>query len=751
MNNFGEVTMGLGLIAIGISSIGYLVLCLKTDNVLARNMARLSFLGFATLVTIASMLLMHFILNHQFLYSYVARYSSRHLSLAYLVSSFWAGQEGSFLLWVLLGAWLGIFLIFKAGDREPQVMLIYNLNNIFLMILLIKQSPFRMLPMPPPDGQGLNMLLQDPWMVIHPPVVFLGYAAFTIPFAYAMSGLWRREYDGWIKPALPWTVFSFISLGAGIIIGGYWSYKVLGWGGYWGWDPVENASLLPWLAGMALMHGMILQQTRKKLRKANFVLAAFSFILVIYCTFLTRSGVLADFSVHSFVDLGITGWLVIFMFVFIAIFLALFIARAKEVSVSTEGKSMSYFSREFGLILAMVLLCLSTVVTGLGTSAPLITRVLEKASKVANEFYVNTNLPVALVMLVLLSCVPLMSWGKNSPSKLASKLTWALIGVAASGIITLLNGYPDMEAPLLSLGVFLLALLAGAAVGMNLLLAIKLARKRITIASGAVAHLGVGLMFVGIVSSSAYDRSEKVLLPQGMVKSALAYEIDFKGPKMSQDGKGVRLHIPLEVKKEDTQFSALPDIYSERTRDGQVRRFVHPHIRRGLLSDLYISPVDFNPGEKKDVGSDIVIGKGKKKQFHDYELTFTGFDVSKTMGKEGTHDMTVGAHVEVSYKGSEPVMLEPVITIGQLHSPSSRVRLPGPQEAYLTLVKIDAGGKTIGLVYEGPESEEEKTTEISPPSVIAEVSIKPGMTVLWLGTLLILVGGGIAIPRRWQK
>jgi cytochrome c-type biogenesis protein CcmF len=752
MNNFGEVLMGLGLIAVGISAIGYLVLCLKTDNSLARNMARLSFIGFATVVTIASMLLMHFILNHQFLYSYVARYSSRDLSLAYLVSSFWAGQEGSFLLWVLLGAWLGIFLISKAGDREPQVMLIYNLNNLFLMILLIKQSPFRMLPIAPPDGQGLNMLLQDPWMVIHPPVVFLGYAAFTIPFAYAMSGLWRREYDGWIKPALPWTVFSFISLGAGIIIGGYWSYKVLGWGGYWGWDPVENASLLPWLAGMALMHGMILQQTRKKMRKTNFALAAFSFILVIYCTFLTRSGVLADFSVHSFVDLGITGWLVIFMLVFIAIFLALFIARIKEIPGSTDGKSMSYFSREFGLVFAMLLLCLSTVVTGLGTSAPLITRVLEKASKVANEFYVNTNLPVALFMLVLLSCVPLMGWGKNSPAKLAPKLTWAFIGGAVSGIITLLNGYPDMGEPLLSLGVFLLAVLAGAAVGTNLLLAIKLIRKRITIASGAIAHLGVGLMFVGIVSSSAYDGSVKVRLPEGTAVSTLGgYEIKLTGLTSSREGKGMRLHFPLNVRKGRDEFVAQPDIYSERRQDGNMQRFTHPHIQRGLITDFYISPVDFDPGKEEGASSDIVIQKGKKIRFHDYELTFTAFDVSKMMGREGTHDMTVGAKIEVSYKGGEPVMLEPVITMGQLHSPSSRVKLPGPQEAYLTLVKIDAGGKTIGLVYEGPESEGEKPTENSPPSVVAEVSTKPGMTVLWLGTLLILVGGGVAFPRRWQK
>jgi cytochrome c-type biogenesis protein CcmF len=308
-----------------------------------------------------------------------------------------------------------------------------------------------------------------------------------------------------------------------------------------------------------------------------------------------------------------------------------------------------------------------------------------------------------------------------------------------------------MEVPLLSLGVFLLALLAGAAVGMNLFLAIKLVRKRITIASGAIAHLGVGLMFVGIVSSSTYDRSTKVTLPQGSVKGVLGYEISFKGPEMSRDGKGQRLHTLLEVKKGDGQFHALPDIYSERGRDGQVKRFVHPHIRRGLISDLYISPVDFDPGEEKDAGSDIVIGKGKKTKFRDFELTFTGFDVSKMMGKEGTHDMTVGANIEASYKGSEPVTLEPVITVGQLHSPSSRVKLPGLEEAYVTLVKIDAGGKTIGLVYEGPQGEEENTTENSPPSVIAEVSIKPGMTVLWLGTLLILVGGGIAIPRRWGK
>jgi len=749
MNNFGQVTMWLGLIAICISSICYLVLCFRKESTFCRNTARLSFIGFATFVTVASMLLMHFILNHEFLYSYVARYSSRDLPLEYLVSSFWAGQEGSFLLWVLLGSWLGIFVMFKARDMEPQVMLIYNLNNIFLAILLIKQSPFGMLPISPPDGQGLNMLLQDPWMVIHPPVVFVGYAAYTIPFAYAVSALWRREYDRWVKPALPWAVFAFVSLGAGIIIGGYWSYKVLGWGGYWGWDPVENASLLPWLAGTALMHGMILQQTRKKLRKTNFVLAAFSFILVIYCTFLTRSGVLADFSVHSFVDLGITGWLVIFMAVFIAISLVFLVARAREIPVS-KAESVSLFSREFGLIAAMMLLCICTLVTGLGTSAPLITRLLEKASKVSTEFYVNTNLPLAILMLLLLSFVPLMVWGKNSFSRLGPKLTWALIGSIVSLVVTLLHGYPDMGGPFLSAGVLLLSLFAGAVAGMNLFLAVKLIRKKITISGAAIAHLGVGLMFLGIVSSSAYDRSEKVLLTQGTVKSAMGYDIKLNEPKFSTEGKGVRVSFPLDVKKENTQFIARPDIYSERSRGGQVKRFSHPHIRRGLIADLYISPVEFDPGKKESgSGNHLHLKKGQKIRFHDYELTFTGFDVSGMMSKKDARGMSVGANIVVSYKDAEPVTLKPVITVGQQHSPSSRVKLPGPEDAYLTLVKIDAGSKMIGLAYQGPASSAEKSAEKSPPAVIAEVSIKPGMTLLWLGTFLILLGGGVAIARRW--
>jgi cytochrome c-type biogenesis protein CcmF len=743
MNNLGEFTIWLGLIAISISSACFWLLISREEDKLAWKVARYSFTAFVAFITLASIFLMLAVLKHEFIYSYVVQYSSRDLPLQYLISSFWAGQEGSFLLWLFFAACLGICLMHLAGEMEPQVMFVYNLSNLFLTILLIKQSPFKMLPSAPPDGQGLNMLLQDPWMVIHPPVVFLGYAAYTIPFAYAVAALWRREYNNWVRPALPWTVFAFLSLGAGIIIGGYWSYKVLGWGGYWGWDPVENASLLPWLAGTALMHGMILQLSRGKLRKTNFILAAFSFLLIIYCTFLTRSGILADFSVHSFTDLGITGWLVLFMFVFLALFSWFFVTRAREITVAKKETAPSYFSREFGLTAAMIILCLSALVTGLGTSAPLITRVLEKASKVSNEFYVNTNLPLALLTVLLLSFVPLLGWGKNSFAKLSRKLIWALAGAVISGAITLYYGYPGVA-------LLLLAILAGAAVGMNLQLALKLGRKKLTLSAGAVAHLGVGLMFVGIIASSIYDRSEKVLLPEGAVKPALGFQMEFSGPKFSKEPKGVRLDLPLDVRKGDSQFVARPDIRSENRPGGQGRRFSRPHIRRGLVSDLYISPVDFQPArEESHSEKRLQLKKQEKIKFEDYDISFVGFEVSGMTDQTESRGVSVGADIVVSYKGEDPVNLKPVLDMVHGNNTSKPVKLPGPLEAYISLVQINANTKSIVLDYHGPAAGAGKTPERIPAAFIAEVSIKPGMTVLWLGVFLILLGGGIGVVRRW--
>lgn len=743
---FAQWTLWMGLITIIISSLIYLILSFRQNQIKILNYARYSYIAFTIFTTLASAFLMYFFLTHNFRLEYVIQYSSRDLPLHFLISSFWAGQEGSFLLWVFLGAWLGIYLMYKMKETEPQVMVLYNLNLVFLAVLLIKQSPFRVAAHPFTEGFGLNMLLQDPWMVIHPPIVFIGYAAFAIPYAIAMASLWRREYDNWIKQALPWVSFAFVTLGAGIIIGGVWSYKVLGWGGYWGWDPVENASLLPWLMGIGLIHSMLLQKSTGRLAKTNYFLAAISFVLILYSTFLTRSGVLADFSVHSFVDLGITGWLVFFIFAFIGITVFLLILRAKEIPVpkSAKEKESSFLSLEFGLIAAVILLALSAVLTGLGTSAPLITRLMEKASNVSTDFYVKVNLPIAILIGLFLSYVPLLKFGKNEPAKLLPRLIVGLIVAVISGILTLINGFPGTL-------VFLMVVFAGFTAGVNLELVIKLIRKSFPASAGAITHLGVGLMFIGFVASAGFDKSQRVALPEGEQKEALGYKITFIEPRMVNEGKGSRLYLPVQLEKDGDILFGQPDIYIENTPGKENNRFEHPFIKRGWWTDVYVSPNGFeNSAENTGHTQHLTIQRGETKQLNDYVITFVKYDIS-SMGSEGS--ISVGAELLVSYKGGEPVQLTPYFSGGGHAGALSQVELPGLAGAFLSIVGMDATKKTVDLHYTGTDSETKDTeTDQSKPVFYAEVSTKPGMSVLWLGVMLILLGGSVSIyRRRWNN
>lgn len=748
MSIFAQTILWLNLATIIISSIFYLLLIYNQKNSGYKRIARSTYFSFAGFSTIASIILMYLFLVHDFRFRYVIEYSSIDLQLKYLISSFWAGQEGSFLLWVLLGAWLGVAVLFTARQNESHVMILYNLPHIFLSILLLKQSPFETVAHAPADGGGLNMLLQDPWMVIHPPIVFLGYAAYTIPFALGMASLWKREYKDWLQLALPWTIFAFVTLGAGIIIGGVWSYKVLGWGGYWGWDPVENASLLPWLTGTALVHSMILQRSTNRLAKTNYFLASLSFILIIYSTFLTRSGVLANFSVHSFVDLGITGWLVFYIFAFIAIAGYLIVSRSKEIPVpkNVKNKEISILSLEFGLITAVFLLCLSAILTGLGTSAPLITRLAEKASKVSNQFYVNVNLPIAILIGLFLSYIPVLKWGKNSPQNIFPKIIVGIITAVITAIISIINGFPGKL-------VFLMVLFAGFATGINLELVFRTMRKNFASGSASLIHLGVGLMFIGFVASNAYDKSERISLPQNSPKEAMGYKLKFLQPQVKHEGKGTRYLLPTEVQKDNKIVIGQPDIYVTQKARGEDQRFHHPYIQRGWWSDLYISPEGYDPGMKQQMDTKhLIITKEETIQYKDYQIKFEQYDLSGMSSGSDQHSIQVGADLKVSYKGQKAVALKPIYVVNDPKNPLGRVKLPGEKEAFLTLVGMDASKKNISLHYEGPTIDEAKEEPVeNTGTLFVEVSKKPGMSVLWLGVTFILLGGVLSIYRRLPK
>jgi cytochrome c-type biogenesis protein CcmF len=281
---------------------------------------------------VASIILYNALLTHQFQYSYVAHYSSSNLPIFYLISSFWAGQEGTFLLWAIVVSIMGFIFIRSTKCEDRYAIAIVSAFVSFLYLLIISKSPFDLLIPAPADGSGLNPLLQDPWMVIHPPILFVGYAATVFPFALVVSGLIRKNYTNWFNLGLRWTLFAALALGAGIIIGGFWAYEVLGWGGYWGWDPVENSSLVPWIILLALIHGILIHKSKGSLQRTNLFFAILSFVLVLYATFLTRSGILSDFSVHSFGDFGISNYLIASIVVSMFIGFGLFAVRFREIN-----------------------------------------------------------------------------------------------------------------------------------------------------------------------------------------------------------------------------------------------------------------------------------------------------------------------------------------------------------------------------------------------------------------------------------
>lgn len=301
----------------------------------------------------------HLLVNHYFEFNYVWKHSNSTMPMRYILSCFWEGQEGSFLLWIVWHVILGWILIWKSNTWEPWVMTIVALVQVFLASMLlgiyvgdfkIGSNPFLLMRQLPDyvglpwtqapnymelipqfkDGRGLNPLLQNYWMTIHPPTLFLGFAATLIPFAYAIAGLWRKELKSWIIPALPWAVFAVMILGIGILMGGAWAYEALSFGGFWAWDPVENASLVPWLILVGAMHVMLINIKKDTSLFSTFLLTILSFIFILYSTFLTRSGVLGDTSVHSFTGDGMVGQLLLYLLFFIGLAFFLLIQGKKN-------------------------------------------------------------------------------------------------------------------------------------------------------------------------------------------------------------------------------------------------------------------------------------------------------------------------------------------------------------------------------------------------------------------------------------
>ncbi|RYD89221.1 MAG: cytochrome C biogenesis protein, partial [Sphingobacteriales bacterium] len=334
----------------------------------------------------------YIIYNHYFEYHYAWSYTSRSLPVYYIVSGFWNGQEGGFLLWMFWQAVLGNILIWKAKSWEKPVMTIIALSQVVLTSMIlgvevissvrIGSSPFLLLrnAIEGPifsnpdylsfikDGRGMNPSLQNYWMIIHPPTLFLGFASMVVPFAYAVAGLWQKRYKEWVAPAISYALFACMILGTGIIMGAFWAYESLNFGGFWAWDPVENASVFPWLILVAALHVMIVFKNSGHAYFTATFLVLLSFVLVWYSSFLARSGILGESSVHAFTDLGMFWHLVIGILIFLFISVYLLVIRWKELPITKKDEET--YSREFWMFVGSVFLALSCFHLIVVTSVP---------------------------------------------------------------------------------------------------------------------------------------------------------------------------------------------------------------------------------------------------------------------------------------------------------------------------------------------------------------------------------------------
>jgi len=691
--------------------------------------ARRAYSFFALSIVLTAVMLILLLMMRDFRIEYVYQYSGLDLPIYYQFAAFWAGQKGSFMIWLFWGTLLGLLVRRTAGKNEPAVMGIYTLTLMGLLLILVRENPFVMLGKTPVDGTGLNPLLQDNWMVIHPPIMFIGYASTAIPFAFAMAALWRRQYDGWAARAFPWALGGFLVLGTAILMGGYWAYKTLGWGGYWGWDPVENASLIPWIFGTVLIHGLHMERAQGRYRRANYVFTFLAYISVLYGTFLTRSGVLADFSVHSFVDLGISGWLTLLLGGFFLLGLYLIVTRWKEIP--TAPNEDPFLSRGTFMVLATIVLLVCALVITAGTSAPLLTRFMKEASQVGPSFYNLVNLPIALLVAFLLAIVPYLAWRGNNWREVANKMVWpgvfSIVMVIAAAVWRVQDVFH-----------LLFILLASLALATNLQKTIGKVRGPggLRAGGGYLAHVGVGVILLGIIASAGYDQSAKVTLVQGVPRQLNDMTLTFKRYIPRQGREKERMEIEV-ARAGDKPFMVYPKLFvNDRTR--QV--MVNPDIKSSPFQDLYVSPIDFDPGQPR-----LQLAKGESGKIGDMEVRFDGFDLqaegNAMAAMAAGQEVTIGATLAV-IRGGQTTPLKPLYRLnpasGSVETPPTE--LPGGGQIFVSGINATNGAVQLDL------------TGISNPAKLSiDVTKKPLIQLVWGGLYVVLFGGILATVQRLRE
>ena len=656
-------------------------------------------------VLLASALLYWYIFQNHFDIAYVWSYSSRDLSWLYKITVFWAGQEGSFLFWLLVHAAAGCVLCRK-GRMKGAALAVYLLLQSLLVVLLLDKSPFAPMTESYGDGMGLNPLLQDPWMAIHPPIIFIGYALLAVPYAYAAGSLLMRGGTDWIRPARRWGFLAWGFLGAGIFIGGYWAYKVLGWGGYWGWDPVENSSLVPWLVTAASLHLLGLVRRRPAALGLAHIALLFGYALVIYGTFLTRSGILGDFSVHSFSGSSI-GLLLAGVDALVLLGgLALLTWRADTLPKGSLYESLS--DPAFFLLAGLLAFGFMAALVFLGMSMPLLTQLAGSPAAMDTGFYPRTLLPLAIAGMLLLAAAQQDTGRQGMPRLLAAGLF--LLGLAAAwltGIRSLL--------PLLLAGAGLLA--AGGALRAGQLHAVRWA--------GSMAHLGVALGLFAVVLSGSGSQTQALELVPQEAQSVFGRQIVYQGTETAADQRQ-KAYVFLVDGRRIEAATKLRENGEDAARE--------PAIDHSFFGDLYIAPTP----AAHDRYRELVLRHGRV--LLDTVLGFQYDDISidTSAAAEGRMEMAAVLSVTDGTQVEHPEV-RMVMDAAGTHSPVTEI-LGGAYRLRLTGIAEDQRRIRIELM---PSAEEEAMQPVT-----ASVSTKPFIWGLWISAVLVVAGCLAAVRLR---
>jgi cytochrome c-type biogenesis protein CcmF len=565
-------------------------------------------------VLLAAVALVVAAFRNDFTIAYIFHHSNRDLPAPYKFATLWSGQEGSLLFWSLLLSGYG-FVLRLRYKTDPRLfsyasVVIAGVQIFFLLLVNFAANPFGLIEGPlRADGAGLNPLLQYPEMVIHPPMLYLGYVGFTVPFAFALGALIMR-YPGekWIHITRRWTMVTWGFLTCGIFLGAHWAYSVLGWGGYWGWDPVENASLMPWLVGTAFLHSVMMQEKRGMLKVWNMWLVFATFWLAILGTFLTRSGIIS--SVHAFAQSSIGGWFAWFLGITLAVFLFCFLKNKEHLR--SEHKLESLMSRESSFLfnnLLFVLLCFTVL---WGTWFPKISELVQgNKVTVGAPFYNRVAIPVALLLLILTAIGPLLAWRKTSFESLKRNFAWPAIGavvVMAFLMITPASwGSPFGMRPWQDISYFYSLMAIGLAVLVTLTVAsefyrggrvisektgqgmfasmVQLTHRNTRRYGGYIVHFGVVVVIIGL-AGAAFNQDKEQEMSYGDKMTIGPYTLVCRSYTDEEYPNYAAEWAVLDVYKNGKQIDTLTP--ERRFYKASQQTSTMPFIRSSLNEDLYL-------------------------------------------------------------------------------------------------------------------------------------------------------------------